>query len=193
MYISCWLEQSERKKLMNLNAAMLKKQNEIELEAALADTELTNEDRKILDLMDNEEFLNQIAAAKSEAEIQQLFQEQGIKLTEEQVDEFVKEVQDKVLKIACATDELTDDELAEIAGGSFSSFFKSFGKYLLGAVVSVVVGAITGGIGGAIVGGLIGAAIQGGSAYMDKHGIAGSEGLEVLDAFAEAACFMAAI
>lgn len=148
-------------KLIEANLVMLTKKVNMELERGMEQDELTPEEEKILALRDSEEFLKEIVGCNDVASVREAFKKQEVELSEDEAKEFIENVQITSNKVMNATEELSDDELAEIAGGSWSSFWKKAKKYVIGAAVSAVAGAIAAVVIGATFGGGVGLAAVG--------------------------------
>ena len=87
------------------------------------------------------------------------FKKQGLQITEEEAADFIENVQITSNKVVNANEELSDEELAEIAGGSWlKKAWKKAKKYVVAATVSAVAGAVAAVAVGVITGGGIGVA-----------------------------------
>ena len=130
-------------KIVAANLKMLNKKVNMDLEKATADTDLSAEEEKFLKLRENEEFMSDIVKAGNSEEVRNTFMKHDIELSEEESGEFIEGVQNTVGKVIGATDELSESELEEIAGGSWlSSAWKKVKKYVAAAVITGVATAI---------------------------------------------------
>jgi hypothetical protein len=131
-------------KIVAANLKMLNKKVNMELEKATADEDLTADEEKFLKLRENEEFMKDILKAENSEAVRSAFQKQAVDLSEQEADEFVEGVQNTVGKVMNATGELSEDELEEIAGGSWlSSAWKKAKKYVVAAVIAGVASAVS--------------------------------------------------
>ena len=70
---------------------------------------------KIEELVKNEEFVKKIAQVETDEEVRKLFKEEEIDLTDEELNEFVNGWN---AKIEDGDNELTEDSLSAVSGGS---------------------------------------------------------------------------
>ncbi len=129
-------EMTINQKLVDANIAMMNKKFDLELENYLEDHELTPKEAKLNELKDNEAFMKKVVQSDTPKEMQEVFKDAGVDFTMEEVTDFIKAVQDGANKILNATEELSDDELEQITGGSLGR--------ILGWVVSAVIGVAIG-------------------------------------------------
>ncbi|MBO4414391.1 MAG: Blp family class II bacteriocin [Lachnospiraceae bacterium] len=132
--------------VISANLTMLKKKWDAELDNFMQQTDLTQEEEKFLSLRENEQFLKDIVESEDEAAVGATFKKHGVELSDDEVKEFVGNVGNTVNKVMNASEEMSDDELAEVAGGSWSSFWKKAKKYVAAAVVGAIAGAVVGGL-----------------------------------------------
>ncbi len=154
--------------LINANIAMINKKADLQMEQYLQEHDLTEEEAKLNVLKDDEAFMKKVIASETPEEIQKLFAEQGVDWTIEEVMEFVKNVRNTTAKVLNATDELTEEELAEIAGGVslLGKIAAYIGTALVAAVIGVAFGAacaLTGGLAAGVAAGIFAGVMFGGA------------------------------
>ena len=152
-------EKKYDEKLIMANLAMLTKKVNMDLERGMDQEDFTAEEEKILALRENPEFLQDMLRCNDVASVQEAFKKQGLQITEEEAADFIENVQITSNKVVNANEELSDEELAEIAGGSWlKKAWKKAKKYVVAAAVSAVAGAVAAVAVGVITGGGIGVA-----------------------------------
>lgn len=133
-------------KVVAANLKMLNKKVDMELDRVTQEDSLTEEEEKLLKLRENKDFMKDIVEAENHDDVRNAFLKQNVELSEEETREFIEGVQTTVGKVINSNGELSDNELEEIAGGSWSSFWKKAKKYVAAAVVTGVATAISAGI-----------------------------------------------
>ncbi len=154
-------------KVIEANVAMYNKKVNMEAEKYLQDNEVTAAEMKMYELKDNEAFVKKLAGANNAEDVQKIFAAEDVTLTAEEANAFAEELKQTGGKLVNATEELTEDELETITGGTFldgvKNFFKKAGAVLVGMVVGAVLGAVAGPggvIAGIVIGGILGGAIE---------------------------------
>jgi hypothetical protein len=131
------------------NAKLFEKKFNNELEVYIQNEELSAEEEKIIALKDDKEFIDALLKVENEEEMVKLFADREIKVTIEDCIKLKDDICNGTARVLLAQEEMTDDELEQIAGGSLKSFFKKvaigalIGAAVLGAVAAI---ALTGGI-----------------------------------------------
>lgn len=160
-------------KVVAANLKMLNKKVGMDLEKVTADEDLSSEEEKFLKLRENEAFMGDIAKAKNSEEVRSAFRKHNVELSEQETNEFVEGVQNTIGKVMNASGELSEDELEEIAGGSWlSSAWKKVKKYVAAAVIAGVATFIS----AAIIAGSFGTA-TGAAAILETAAISGAIGM----------------
>ncbi len=131
------------------NAKLFEKKFNNELEVYIQNEELSAEEEKIIALKDDKEFIDALLKVENEEEMVKLFADRERKVTIEDCIKLKDDICNGTARVLLAQEEMTDDELEQIAGGSLKSFFKKvaigalIGAAVLGAVAAI---ALTGGI-----------------------------------------------
>ncbi|MBO4415975.1 MAG: hypothetical protein J5824_08365 [Lachnospiraceae bacterium] len=131
------------------NARLFEKKLSNEIEDYIQKEELSEEEERIIALKDDEEFIAALIKVESEEEMVKLFADKDVTVTLEDCIKLKDDICNGTARVLLAQEEMTDDELEQIAGGSLKSFFKKvaigalIGAAVLGAVAAI---ALTGGI-----------------------------------------------
>ena len=142
---------AEEKKLNNeiieRNARMYQKKTEAELEKYMADAVMSDDESKLVALIKDSVFIKALLNAKDEFESVKLFAEKGVTMIEEECRDIRKIIVDSVAGILESDEEMTDEELELVAGGSWKGFWKGLKKVAVAALIGAAVGlAFAGGL-----------------------------------------------
>jgi hypothetical protein len=142
---------AEEKKINNeiveRNARLYQKKTEAELEKYMADAEMSDDESKLVALVKDSEFIKSLLNAKDEFESVKLFAEKGVAMIEEECRNIRKIIVDSVAGILESDEEMTDEELESVAGGSWSGFWKGLKKVAVAALIGAAIGlAVAGGL-----------------------------------------------
>lgn len=129
--------ESMNKELVESNAKRYAKKTMTELEAYMADAELTAEEEKLIALKDDEEFLRALNNTADDMAAVKLFADKGIEMSEEECHGIRQGIIDSISNIVSFTEEMSDEELAEVAGGSWKSFWKGVKRVAIAAAIGV--------------------------------------------------------
>ena len=80
--------------------------------------------RKLEEILGNEQLMKQISNTETKDEMQQLFADNGLPLSNEEIDGFIN-----IMNTISSSEELNSDELAQVSGGvdPFTIFSLSWG------------------------------------------------------------------
>ena len=162
---------------LNASLRFLDKQGEATLEQAkLTNPELAEKLEKLGTLLQNEDFCQQLFACADNQAAVKLFGDNGLVLTEEEVDVLFLQIRTLVKKLLDNNGELSEEDLEQIAGGGWLGAFlgviggasAGFSAAAIGSLITIalvnMVPGIGPAIGFAIVGavGIIGGGVAGG-------------------------------
>lgn len=152
------------KESLQANLKMLDKKGELTLETARQqDPALAAKLEKIKELFENEDFVKTFASCTSIADAAALFAENGLELTEAEVEGLVNQIRIIIEKLVENGGELSEEDLEQIAGGINWSVLGIFGGNVAGgAAIGAIVGSFIPGLGtalGAIIGGVVGSGL----------------------------------
>ncbi len=116
------------------------------------------DNQKLMDLLQNNAFMEKILSAASTEEVKSLFSEQGLNLTDENINALGQALE----KAIANGGELSEDDLADVSGGGDVS------------TTAIVTALSTVGLGSAIIGGYLTHKAEGWWRSF-KHGIAADE------------------
>ena len=133
-------KKSFNKDLVEANAKRYAKKTSSELEACVAEEALSAEDEKLVALKDDEEFLKALNNTADDKAAVKLFAEKGIEMSEEECHCIRQGIVDSITNLLTCTEEMSDDELAQVAGGSW---LKKAWKKTKRVAVAAVMGAAT--------------------------------------------------
>ena len=136
---------SEEKKingeLLERNASLYQKKTAAELEKYMADAELSDEESKLVELTKDNDFLKALLDTKTDLEAVKLFADKGIKMIEEECNDIRNIIVEGLSNIVKCEEEMTDEELESVAGGSWKGFWKGFKKVAVAALIGAAVAA----------------------------------------------------
>ena len=93
------------------------------VESARMSGELSAENEKFIKLFDDKSFVEKFVAADDSAKAKELCAENGVDISEEEINEIKAASKKLEKKIMSASDELDDDALESVAGGSLWNIF----------------------------------------------------------------------
>lgn len=107
-------------------------------------------------MMEKSEVQEKAKQCKDAAELQQLFAENGVDLTVDEVEAFLSELTESVMSKICENQELSEDDLDNVAGGlgSVAAAILALGSTPVGPWI--IAGAVVVGLGALIIGGING-------------------------------------
>ncbi|MBO4414390.1 MAG: hypothetical protein J5824_00240 [Lachnospiraceae bacterium] len=122
------------------NAKLFQKKTATELENFMADAEISEEESKLAALTEDKDFLKSLLITKDDLEAVKLFAKRGIEMVEEECQDIRNMISESLKGIAVSKEEMSDDELEAVTGGSWKGFWKGFKKVAVAALIGAAVG-----------------------------------------------------
>lgn len=127
--------------IVERNARLYQKKTAAELEKYMADSELSDEETKLAELTKDNIFIKSLLDTKDDIQAVKLFAAKGIKMLEEECKEIRKIIVDGISGILTSKEEMSDEELETVTGGSWKGFWKGFKKVAVAALIGAAIGA----------------------------------------------------
>ncbi len=136
------METTMNKKVIEANLTRYNKKFSADKEAYLAENELTKEQKKFYNLKDNDEFFKALIACNTAEDVQKAFAGVEIEIDLNEAQEYFDDLQSTSNAIFTATEELSDDELESVTGGSFWDGLATFAKHFITGFAIGIIGGL---------------------------------------------------
>ncbi len=146
-------EMAMDRKVVEANLTRYNKKFGTDMEAYLAEYELTKEQEKFYNLKDNDEFFKALIACNTAGDVQKAFAGAQVEIDLKEAQEYFEDLQNTSNAIFTATEELSDDELEAVTGGSFWDGLAAFAKHFItGFAIGMIGGLLVGAVAAAAAG-----------------------------------------